>query len=127
MRGLLYRGSSAFVLLLIMFCGSLMLWIGIPVGWLWVGSQVQGSTGSVGAAIAAMLVGVVATVLAAIPVLGWLSNRYRAIRVARGLEDTGHFALEVVLVTSAGVAITGFSVWFFAFSGSSPFPVSIGF
>jgi hypothetical protein len=127
MRRLLYRGSSAFVLLLMMFSGSLMLWVGIPVGWLWVGSQVQASTGSVGAAIAVMLVGVVATVLAAIPVLGWLSNRYRAIRVARGMEDTGHFALEVVLVTSAGVAITGFGVWFFVFSGSSPFPLSIGF
>jgi hypothetical protein len=127
MRGLLRRGSSALALVVMMFCGSLALWIGIPLGWLWVGSQIQGATGSVGAAIAAMLVGVVLTVLAAVPVLGWLSNRYRASRVARGLEDTGHFALEVVLVTSAGVAIVGFGVWFFAFSGSAPFPVSIGF
>jgi hypothetical protein len=127
MRALLQRGSAAALLLLIMFSGSLMLWVGIPLGWLWVGSRVQASTGSVGAAIAAMLVGVVVTVVAAVPVLGWLSNRYRQIRVARGLEDTGHFALEVVLVSSAGVAITAFCVWFFAFSGSAPIPLGINF
>jgi hypothetical protein len=47
--------------------------------------------------------------------------------VARGLEDTGHFALEVVLVTSAGVAVTGFALWFFVFAGTSPIPIGIGF
>ena len=28
-----------------MLFGCLLLWIGVPVGWLWVGSQVQGSSG----------------------------------------------------------------------------------
>jgi len=127
MRDLLHRGSSAFVLLLIMFSGSLVLWVGIPVGWLWIASQIEGATQSIGAAIAAMLVGVVATIILAVPALGWLSDRYRAIRVARGLEDTGHFALETVLVLSAGVAVLSFVVWFFFFAGASPIPLNIQF
>ncbi len=127
MRDLLHRGSSAFVLLLIMFSGSLLLWVGIPVGWLWIASQIEGATQSIGAAIAAMLVGVVATIILAIPALGWLSDRYRAIRVARGLEDTGHFALETVLVLSAGVAVLSFVAWFFFFAGASPIPLNIQF
>jgi len=62
-----------------------------------------------------------------VPALGWLSNRYRAIRAARGLEDTGHFALEVVLVVSAGITLVGFGIWFFLFSGAAPLPIGIGF
>ncbi len=127
MRELLHRGESAFVLLLIMFCGSLLLWVGMPVGWLWIGSQIEAATQSIGAAIGAMLVGVVVTVVLAVPALGWLSDRHRAIRVARGLEDTGHFALETVLVLSAGVALVTFVGWFFFFSGSSPIPLDIQF
>jgi len=127
MRELLHRGASAFVLLLIMLSGSFVLWVGIPVGWLWIGSRIEGATQSIGAAIGAMLIGVVVTVVLAVPALGWLSNRYRAIRVARGLEDTGHFALETVLVLSAGVALVTFVGWFFFFSGSSPIPLNIQF
>lgn len=121
-RDLLHRGAGALVLVVMMFAGSLLLWVGLPLGTLWLGSQVEGATRSVGAAIGAMLIAVVAAVALAVVGLGWLSNRYRAIRAARGLEDTGHFALEVVLVTSAGIAVAGFSIWFFGFSGAAPLP-----
>jgi hypothetical protein len=57
--------------------------------------------------------------------LGKLSDVYRANRRARGLEDTGHFVLEGVLVVSAGVTITAFVVWFFFFAGTSPVPLGI--
>ena len=33
--------ESAALLVVIMFMGSLVLWVGVPVGWLWVGSQLQ--------------------------------------------------------------------------------------
>lgn len=121
-----HRGAAVFVLLM-MFAACIALWIGLPLGWLWIGSMIQGATQSLGAAVGAMLVGVVATILLAIPGLGWLSDRYRAIRVARGEEDTGHFALEVVLVLSSGTAIVAFALWFFVFAGSAPVPVGISF
>ena len=48
MRQLLRTGSGAILVVLIMFIGSLVLWIGTPLLWLWVGSQIQGATASVG-------------------------------------------------------------------------------
>ena len=52
MRRLLQAGSQALILLVLMFFGSLGLWIAMPVFWLWVGGRVQGATQSLGAALA---------------------------------------------------------------------------
>ena len=123
MRDALRTGSGAVVVVLIMFIGSLGLWIGTPLLWLWVGSQVQGATSSLGAALGVMFIGVVVTIGAISSVLVWLSNRYRANCVSRGLDDPGHFVLEGVLVVSAGVTIAAFVIWFFFFAGTSPLPL----
>jgi hypothetical protein len=58
-------------------------------------------------------------------VLSKLSNVYRANRQSRGLDDPGHFVLEVVLVISAGIALAAFVVWFFFLAGAEPLPVGI--
>jgi hypothetical protein len=125
MRDRLLTGSGAAMVVLIMFVGSLVLWVGTPLLWLWVGSQIQGATSSLGAALGAMMIGVVATIAAVSSVLVWLSNVYRSNRRARGMDDPGHFVLEGVLVVSAGVALAGFAVWFLFFAGASPVPVGI--
>jgi hypothetical protein len=123
MRDALRTGTGALAVLLIMLIGSFVLWVGTPVLWLWVGSQIQGSGSSLGTAIGVMFVGAVVTIWALSAVLVWLSNRYRASRRARGLEDPGHVVLEGVLVISAGITITGFVIWFFFFAGASPAPL----
>ena len=125
MRDVLRTGAGATLVLLIMFIGSLVLWIGTPLFWLWVGSQIQGSTSSLGTALAVSFIGVVATIALLAAVLAKLSNVYQANRRARGLEDTGHYVLEAVLVVSAGVTLAAFVVWFFFFAGASPVPVGI--
>jgi hypothetical protein len=127
MRELLRTGTGAFLVLLIMFIGSLVLWIGTPVLWLWVGSQIQGATQSLGAAIGAMFVGVIVTIALIASVLAKLSNIYRANRLARGRDDPGHFVLEGVLVVSAGLTLSAFVIWFFFFAGTSPLPIGIQF
>ena len=127
MRELLRTGTGAFLVLLIMFIGSLVLWIGTPVLWLWVGSQIQGATQSLGAAIGAMFVGVIVTIALIASVLAKLSNIYRANRLARGRDDPGHFVLEGVLVVSAGLTLAAFVIWFFFFAGTSPLPIGIQF
>jgi hypothetical protein len=127
MGNLLRMGSSAIVVLAMLLVGGLVMWIGIPLGWLWIGSQIEGATHSLGAAVGAMFVGVVVSIAAVVPVLGWLTRTYRGLRVARGLEDTGDFVLEVVIVTTAGIAVVAFAIWFFAFSGASPIPVNVSF
>jgi hypothetical protein len=125
MRDVLRSGAGAVLVVLIMFIGSLVLWIGTPLLWLWVGSQIQGATSSLGAALGAMFFGVIVTIAALASLLAKLSNVYRANCVARGLGDPGHFVLEGVLVVSAGLTIAGFVVWFFFFAGASPVPVGI--
>jgi hypothetical protein len=124
-RDLLRTGVGATLVLLIMFIGSLVLWIGTPLLWLWVGSQVQGATASLGTALAVSFIGVVATIMLLPALLAKLSNVYQANRRARGLQDTAHYVLEAVLVVSAGITLAAFVVWFLFFAGASPVPVGI--
>jgi hypothetical protein len=124
-RGLVRAGSSTAFLLMLMFLGSLGLWVGAPVLWLWIGGRVQGATNSVGAAIAVILVGFVATVLLFVPLLSWLSRLHGEARAARGLDDLGRAALEGVLVVSAAIAAVLFAIWFFFFAGAEPIPLGL--
>jgi hypothetical protein len=123
----LRTGGSGVLLILIMLIGGLVLWVGVPVGWLWVGSQVQSSTASLGAALAVMMLGVLVSIGLIVPLLGWLNRKHCDLREARGLDDHGQTALEAVMTVSAGIALVGFSGWFFLFSGSSPLPTGLGF
>jgi hypothetical protein len=125
MRLLLRNSIGALLVILIMFIGSLGLWIGTPLLWLWIGSQIQGMTDSLGAALGAMFVGVPLTVMLVASLLAKLSDVYRYNCRARGMGDPGHLVLEGVLVVSAGVTLTGFAVWFFFFAGASPVPLGI--
>jgi hypothetical protein len=125
MRELLRTGAGALMVVAIMFIGSLGLWIGTPLLWLWVGSQIQGATASLGAALGTAFVGVVVTIAVLAAVLSKLSNVYRAHCVSRGHNDPGHFVLEGVLVVSAGVTAAVFVVWFLFFAGATPVPIGI--
>jgi hypothetical protein len=125
MRLLLRNSIGALLVILIMFIGSLGLWIGTPLLWLWIGSQIQGMTDSLEAALGAMFVGVPLTVMLVASLLAKLSDVYRYNCRARGMGDPGHLVLEGVLVVSAGVTLTGFAVWFFFFAGASPVPLGI--
>jgi hypothetical protein len=115
-------GSSAVLMLAIMFLGSLVLWVGLPLGCLYVGSRVQDATHSIGVALLAMAAGVVVGIFAIVPLLGFLNRKHIEVRSARGLDTYGQAPLEGVLVVSAGVALVGFGVWFFFFSGAAPLP-----
>ena len=125
MPTLLRTGIGAVLVVLIMFIGSFVLWVGTPLLWLWVGSQVQGATASLGAALGTMFIGVIATITVLASLLAKLSNFYRANCLARGLDDPGHFVLEGVLVVSAAFTLAAFAVWFFFFAGASPVPLGI--
>ena len=107
-------------MLLMMFAGALLLWVGVPVAWLYIGSKVQAATDSVGAAIGLMLLGSVLTIGAMVPLLARLNEAYEHVREARGLESYGQAPLEAVLVVSAAIALVLFVVWFFFIAGTSP-------
>jgi len=126
-RRTVQASESAALLVAIMFLGSLALWVAIPAGWLWIGSRVQGETGSVGYAILVMMFGMVVTIAALVPCLSWLNRRHVEVRAARGRDVSGATALEQVLVGSAALALVVFVVWFFGFSGSAPLPLEISY
>lgn len=117
--------TSAALLLAIMLAGSIGLWVGVPLGWLWIGGQVQAATDSLGTAVTVMMAGVLVSVLLAARVLGWLSEKHAHARARRGLEELGRVPLEGVMVVSATVALVAFIVWFFVFAGAEPFPLSL--
>jgi uncharacterized membrane protein YbhN (UPF0104 family) len=121
--GSLITGPLSALLVALMLLGCLALWIGVPLGWLWIGSQIQGSA-SLGTALAVTMVGVITTVLAISAVLSWLNRKHAELRESRHLPISRGGALEPILVTSAGIAALGFAIWFFGFSGASPIPVN---
>ena len=110
-----------------MVIAAVVLWVGVPFGWLWVGSQVQAGTDSLGLALLAMAAGVAASIVLVLRLLGWLNLQHIHARERRGLETYGNVTLEGVMAVSAGLALVSFCIWFFLFSGSSPVPVNLGF
>ena len=124
MRGLLRSGESA-AMLALMFAGAFALWIGVPVLWLWIGSQVQEATGSVGAALGVMFLGAVVTIGAIVPLLGRLNETYAHLRESQGRDSFGQAPLEGVLVVSAGIALLLFIAWF-VLEGGAPNPIPDG-
>lgn len=123
---LLVAAESASLLVVIMFFGSLVLWVGVPVGWLWVGSQLVPSSG-LATAIGAMMIGMMLTIAVLVTFLAWVNRKHVELQEARGSFGGQATALELVMVASAVVAILGFGVWFFGFSGSSPIPLNISY
>jgi len=120
LRNILRTGGSGLLVVMMMLGGSLVLWVGVPLGWLYVGGQVQGKTNSLGAAMAVMFVGVVASILAIVPGLGWLNRKHIELREARGLESHGGTVLEAVMTISAVIAVVAFGIWFFLIEGPGP-------
>ena len=125
MRELFRIGADALLTVAIMFIGSLVMWLGTPLLWLWVGSQIQGSTSSLSLALLAMGAGALATVLVLAWLLSRLSQLHRGIVIARGQDDPGHRMLESVMIAAAGIAMVAFGVWFLLFAGASPMPMGM--
>jgi hypothetical protein len=123
---LLVAAESASLLVVIMFVGSLVLWVGVPVAWLWVGSQLVPSSGLT-TAVGAMMIGMLLTIAGLVTFLAWVNRKHIELQEARGYYGGQTTALELVLVASAVIAVFGFAVWFFGFSGSSPIPLNISY
>jgi hypothetical protein len=136
-RGLMVTASKV-GLILLMVLGSLLLWIGIPVGWLWVGSQVASDSQQTGlGTYLLVLVAIVASMIVVGKALSSLNRVYGRVtgedphmrvrmpwhRSMRGEEDhrPPRQILDVVMVTSVGIALLVFLLWFALFAGS-PLP-----
>jgi hypothetical protein len=125
----------AVLLVLLMAVGSVFLWIGIPVGWVWIASRtVKTSQPSFGPYV---------LVLLATPLSMWLWGRFlfrlnavysrvtgqthevraqlpwhRSMRGER-VVSRQTTVLDLVMIVSVSIALLGFGIWFFFFAGSS--------
>ena len=132
------RAPAKVGLIALMVLGSLALWIGIPVGWLWVGSQVasesqQTSLGTYLLVLAAIVLSMIAMGKALSKlnqVYGRVTGDEPYVRVRmpwhrsmRGDEDSRppRQILDVVMVTTVALAGLALLVWFALFAGS-PLP-----
>jgi hypothetical protein len=123
------------LLIALMAVGSVLLWIGIPVGWLYLASRVADSSQPSMGPYVMVLVGIPATMIVMGKVLAALDRTYGRVtgtasqtrvpapwhRSMRGdrRSTRPRSVLDVVMVCSVALAVVCFAVWFFLFAGSS--------
>jgi fumarate reductase subunit D len=112
--GLLAHGLLAVELLL-----CLSLFVPQPLGWLWVGSQVEYLTGYVTAGIGTIMLGCLASLMLTMALAKRVDHAWKLVRRAAGhRQERG--ALERIFASSVGVALLVFAVWFFVIHGPGP-------
>jgi hypothetical protein len=126
---------SALLLILLMAIGSVVLWIGVPLGWIYLASNIVDSSEPSMTPYVMVLVGIPLTMVVVGKGLSQLNRVYGEVtgttptvrvvlpwhRSMRGERDAGHprTVLDVVMVCSVTVALVLFGLWFFLFAGSS--------
>lgn len=119
------RAPASAALVLAMLAGCLALWVVVPLGWLWIGSQVEASA-SLGAGLAVAMAGALATIVLGAMGLARMDRLHRRLRrPPRGGEAPS--VLEAILVVSAALAAALFAAWFLFFAGTSPVPLNISY
>ena len=129
------RKPARFGLIISMIFGALMLWVGSPAIWLWIASQMTSSQQGRMGPYFVVAIGILASTVAVAFGLARLQRTYEQVtgqeatvrvRLAwlRSLRDertpdTRITVLDLILVTTAVVAILTFAVWFLLFAGSS--------
>jgi hypothetical protein len=112
--GLLAHGLLAIELVL-----CLSLFGPQPLGWLWVGSQVQYQTGYVTAGISTILIGCLASLMLTMALGKRVDHAWKLVRRAAGhRQERG--ALERIFAASVGIALVVFAIWFFVIQGPGP-------
>ncbi len=131
------RSLAATLLVCLMVLAALSMWTAIPLGWVWIGSQVSAGQAPSGGPYMVVLFGVVTSILLMSWVLGRLNRVYvhltgeRTVgairpRWLKSLRDSeapraNPTVLEAVIVTSVVLAILAMTIWFFVAAGS-PLP-----
>ncbi len=91
----------------------------LEIAWLWLGSQVEGATQSLGAGLAVAFAGSVASIV----LVAWLARRLDALWLAvrRGAGARPRYGLfEPALVLGTALALIALSVWILFIEGPGP-------
>ena len=135
------NGVATAGLIVLMVLGCLMLWLAVPVAWLWLGSQIDSSFEASFRAYGAIAVGLPLTMLLLFAALRRVdlvhqrltgtgqSTKKLAPAWRRSLSEERDLhaptsALDIILGVTAVLAVVALVVWFFLFAGS-PLPNSV--
>jgi hypothetical protein len=126
------RGALAALLVLVMAAGSVAMWIGAPLFWLWLASQMAESSSPSLGPYMLVLVGTIVTVVVLGKTLGVLNRVHGGLtgrmprrreqtvwmRSMRGERDVRreHGVLGTVMATSVSIALVAMGIWFFFFA-----------
>jgi hypothetical protein len=129
------RMPAKVALIAAMAIGSVAMWIAIPIGWLWIGSQLTDSTQAALGPLMVVGVGIIVSLIGVGKLLTTLNAAYSRVageqvtvriqlpwmRSMRGERNAGIPAsvLDVIMVISVGLAIVALVLWFFLLAGSS--------
>jgi hypothetical protein len=102
-----------------MFIIGMTMWVGVPLVWLYIGSQIKAAADSLGLALAVMIVGALATIIGLVKILGTLNRNWLDEYIELNDRKPQRTPLEPVLVISAILAIAAFGVGIL-FVGGSP-------
>jgi hypothetical protein len=106
---------AAFLLFIeILLCVS--VWGPQPLGWLWVGSQVNYWTDSVEAGIASAFVGMLISLFVTLMLARRVDHAWKLVRRAAGYKQERGM-LERIFVITLIVVATGFWFWFIILNG----------
>jgi hypothetical protein len=90
-----------------------------PLGWLWIGSQVDYLTGYVTAGISTVMLGCLASLMLTMAAAKRVDHAWKLVRRAAGhRQEQG--ALERIFAMSVGVAAVAFLFWFLIIQGPAP-------
>ncbi len=113
---------------MMVFALGAVVGVGVPLGWIWVGSQAQNSTAPSGTAFMVVIVGVIFSLLLIGGFLSFFADRSKQRKRERAdwmrgmteerprdsLSDV--HPLELVIFLAVFIDIIVFLVWFFAFA-----------
>ncbi len=97
----------------------LSLWGPQPIGWMWVGSQVNYASGSVFLGIITAFFGMICTLFVTVALARRVDHAWKLVRRAAGYEQK-RGALERIFIITAGIAVVGFTFWFLIIAGPGP-------
>jgi hypothetical protein len=125
----------ALMLVLLMALGSVVMWIGVPLGLIYLAAHISGSSNPTVGPYLLILIGLPVGMAVIGKLLGWLDRLHsrltgrvderrrpaawmRSLRAERvSTRRTG--VLDRVMLVSVVLAVVAFAVWFFGFAGSS--------
>ena len=125
----------AIVLVLLMAVGSVIMWIGVPLGLIYIASQLASSSNPTVGPYVLVLVGLPVGMAIVGKCLGILDRAHarltgrvdttrrpatwmRSMRAER-VSTRRAGVLDRVMIASVAVALLAFAIWFFGFAGSS--------